>query len=184
MNYYFLVASLPALDLEEEPPFAVETFHAMCAEHLSERDMAVLDALLADRQNGDPPVLVREWRNRETRIRNALVAVRAARFKVAPAPHLRPQEGISLLVESRVNDLQSRPTPLARELDLDRLRWQEAEEFAGFDPFSIRAVMAYAVKLRLAGRWAAMDADAGTAQLDQLVNREPGAAPEAREQSA
>ena len=173
MNYYFLVANLPELALDGDLPFSTETFRAMCAEHLSPRDLSVLDALLKDEAAEHAPALVREWRNRDTRIRNATTALRAARLKMDAAPHIRPQTGISFFVENAVNDAQSRATPLAREMALDRLRWQEAEELAGLDPFSLRAILSYAVKLRLATRWDSMNKDVGISKLNEIINRPP-----------
>jgi hypothetical protein len=174
MNYYFLAASLPPLSLEEEPPLSVEAFLAICDVHLAPQDRATLDALLADEQKTSAPALVREWRNRETRIRNSVVAARAARLEVEAGPHLRPQDGISLYIEDAVHKALSRQTPLARELALDELRWDEADEFAGHNPFALRAILSYAVKLRVAWRWAAMDEDAGTTTLNEIINRPTG----------
>jgi len=183
MNYYFLAASLPSLSLEEEPPLSIEAFRITCGQHLSGRDNAVLNALLADKRQKSEPALACEWHNRETRIRNAVVAARAARLKAEAGPHLRPQAGISLFVENAVQDALSRPTPLTRDMALDHLRWREADEFAGHDPFALRAILSYAVKLRLAWRWAAMDKDAGIVKLNELINQPPGT-DEAQEETA
>ena len=65
--------------------------------------------------------------------------------------------------------------PLAREESLDRFRWDTLEEMCGYDLFSIRAILAHALKIQIANRWATMDEESGIAAADSLVNRDPDA---------
>jgi len=61
--------------------------------------------------------------------------------------------------------------PLERELLLDSLRWTLLEELAAFPPFGFQAVLAYALKLRLAEKWAAMDEAEGLRIAAGLADR-------------
>ena len=181
MNYYYLVASLPSLGMDEAPPLSIAEFRELCAEHLTPRDLRVLDTVLDENEPADGTGFLREWRQRETRLRNAVVHFRAARLQTEAGPHLRSQKGVSLFTEQRVHDALSRPSPLERERGLDELRWMNAEDLAGRNPFSIRTVLSYAVRLQLAHRWTGMDPQKGAARRDALVSRAPGAEPVADE---
>ena len=76
-------------------------------------------------------------------------------------------------MEKMAGEALSRHTPLDRERALDTLRWQRLEELAGYDPFSARPVLAYALKLQLVERWAELEEDAGMARLEEVVSRPP-----------
>jgi len=173
VGYYFFAASLPSLSIETPPPLSFERFLALCTEHLSSSDRAALDDMLQGRGAASAFGFVRAWANKETQIRNAVVRHRATRARQDAAPHLRPQKGVDLFVEKRVSDAFARPSPAERELALDRLRWTVLDELAGFDPFTGPAILSYALKLKLAGRWAAMDPEKGRTAAEQMVNRSP-----------
>ena len=178
MKYYYLAASLPMLSMDASPPISLDTFRALCAEHLSAHDYRALEALLAGA--ADPHAFVGDWNRVETALRNACVRERAGRLKRDPVPFLRREADLDTAMARHVAAAFARRTPLEREHALDRLRWDLAEELAGFDPFSSRALLAYALQLRLAERWARMDPGAGDKTLESLVNREP----EAQEKAA
>ena len=78
-------------------------------------------------------------------------------------------------------DAFAKGDPLARETELDRCRWNAAAALAGDDPFGPGAVLAFALQLQIAERWAGMTPAAGTARLNALIreNAEPEAAPAA-----
>ena len=63
----------------------------------------------------------------------------------------------------------TRHTPIEREMELDRFRWKIVDEVAGHDPFQLSGLLAYALKLRLAERWAQMDETRGRAKLEELL---------------
>ena len=50
--------------------------------------------------------------------------------------------------------------PLERELALDRHRWALLDEMAAAPPFGVQAVFAYALKLRIVEKWAALSDEA------------------------
>lgn len=176
--YYYLMASVPMLSLGETPAISSEDFRRACAEHLTQRDMAALDAL---GQEPPAPGIGREWHASETRIRNAAARLRAARLKRDAAQYTREQVGVDLAAEEAVGDAFARPNPMERERAIDRLRWQQIETLTGYDPFSSDAVLAYALKLRLAERWARLEDEAGLERADRMVENEPEGDEEARD---
>jgi len=172
MNYYYFVASLPMLSLTTPPPFSMERFLDLCDDQLSAPDRAAMDDLLAGptASTGSHP-FVRKWRNGEVQLRNTVAQARAAREKRDATPFLREHEGYDLMIDEGVSDAFSQEDPLSRELTLDRLRWQLAGDAVGGNLFSESAVFAYALRLSLAARWAALDDEQGAELVNGIVNR-------------
>ena len=168
MKYTYLAASLPTLVFGAPPPFGVAEFRAKCEGVLSRADLAALDALLA----GAPAPgvgFVAEWQARETQLRNGVVRARAAHLGVEARPYLRDHAGWDMTVAKAVTDAFAKPNPLDREQELDRCRWRMAEDLARFEPFGLAAVLAFAVKLGIAERWAGLVEDAGVKRVEDFV---------------
>lgn len=176
MNYYYLVASLPTLSLEAPPPMSGAAFRRLCAEHLTPGDLAALDELDGPLAAAARRPFVAAWRRSEAALRAAAVRARAARLHRDPATELPTGIVGGMEEEKAVSDAFSRNDPLERELALDRFRWRRIEELAGIAPFAGATLLAYALKLRLVERWAAMSAERGAGSLDALVNAPPRAA--------
>jgi len=168
MNLYYLIASLPALEMEHAPALAPDAFAALCREHLAPAE-AEAAAALAEGRDSDHPY-ARAWRNTETLLRNAAARQRALRRGADAALHQRPASGCDLRLERAVEEAFQAPDPLQRERRLDTLRWRLAEELQGLDPLGVRVVLAYALKLRFAGRWAGRTPEAGRAAAAALTD--------------
>lgn len=175
MNYYYFAATLPLLSMEEPPPFTPAQFQQRCREHLNAADQAALEALL----NPELPTgntVVQRWRDIDVQIRNAVAHARGIRLGRDASPYLRPTSDLSHGIAKACADALLRHNPLERERALDRLRWHQAEELAGSDAFSIRALLAYAVKLGLAHRWSEMSEEKGREKLESLARQSPAGA--------
>jgi hypothetical protein len=168
-NYYYLVAGLPMLALGRPPSIASAGFRQACREQLAPDDFEVLADLLdaGGRRTSHP--FARAWRERDTRLRNAVARARAGRLNREAGPHLRPAEGFDTYTERAVAEAFARATPAERELDLDRFRWSVLDELAGFNPFALAGVLAYGLKLRLAERWSGLEAARGRAAVERAV---------------
>lgn len=166
-KYWYLVSSLPMLRLGEKPPMDAAAFRAACAMHLSDVEMAAADAVL---ENREPPAGAASnlW-NSEVQLRDAIVRVRAKNRGTDAARFLRPHAGFSVSVEKMVTDAFTRLNPLEQEMELDRARWVLADELAQTDPFGLPGVLAFAVKVRLAGRWASMNEETGRKNIEGLI---------------
>lgn len=176
----YLAASLPALVFGAPPPFGVEAFRQSCEAVLTPDDRAVLDAVLADRPAAGS-AFSDGWLARDTQLRNAVVRARAAHLGVDARPFLRDHAGWDASVAAAVTDAFAKPNPIEREMALDRIRWHVADDLAKFEPFSLSAVLAFAVKLRIAERWAALDEAKGRERVEAFV---AGAGPAAEADDA
>ena len=176
-SYYYLVASLPTLLLEEEPPITTAEFLESCGRWLNPgevRDMrGILEDAFSANENvsGEAPCVSR-WREHETQIRNAVAKLRAPKTRTDAEPFMRPCRGISLFIDKAVAEAMSRPNPLERELALDQLRWKLAEDLALFEPFGLAAVAAYAVKLKLVERWSVLDKEKALAVVEDFLSKQ------------
>jgi hypothetical protein len=174
MNYYFLVASLPSLSLQEAPPLSLQSFVTLCGEHLTKHDFRAMLALINDKPEDSDNGFVRNWNRKETMFRNAIARIRAARLKKDPSQHLREHTGYDSYFEKAASDAFSKSTPAERELALDKFLWQQIDEQEGYTFASSSAVMGYALKLRMAERWAGVDTDTGNRKAAELIARSPG----------
>jgi len=168
VNHWYLVASLPYLRFGEKPPLNRDAFLAACAGWLAEEDAAVLQAAFDNRCSPDSEV-ARRWWNGEVELRNAVVRVRAKNRNTDAGRFIQPHEGFSVSIEKAVTDAFARANPLEQEIELDRARWAQADELALSAPFGFAGVFAFALKLRIAERWAGLDAAAGQSKVEEFV---------------
>jgi len=169
-NYYYFAATFPALSMDTAPEWTLDQFAMRCRDHLAPDDLLALDEFLNESTSPRHPFL-QSWQVAETCLRNAIVKARAERLRSNPAQYAQPQQGIDLQMAEVVADAFDHPSPLERELILNRYRWQKADELAGYNTFSISAVLAYAIKLRLAEQWSKMSEAEGSKKIKELVEQ-------------
>ncbi|MGE4488774.1 MAG: hypothetical protein AB7E95_04420 [Kiritimatiellales bacterium] len=168
-KYWYLVASLPMLHLGEKPPMDAAAFRAACAGHLSDDETAAVNAAL---ENREPPAgAAVDWWNSEVQLRDASIRIRAKNRGTDPGRFLRPYTGFSASIEKAVTDAFTRQNPLEQQMELDRARWMLSDEMALNDPFGFPGVLAFAVKVRLAERWAGLGDEAGLAKVEELIDQ-------------
>lgn len=170
MSYFYLVASLPSLSMDEPPPCSVEDFLFQCQGVLEQQEFEDLAVIL----NGDPAdtssPATRAWKDADTQLRNQCAANRASAYGVDPRTVQRDHAGYDTTIERMVSDAFSRENPLEKERILDRCRWQLAEDLALREPFGFAPVVAHGIKLQLAVRWSAMTDVSGEATMDKLIS--------------
>ena len=170
-GYTYLVASLPALSLEAPPPFSPEEFRFRCQGVLSDEDLAELDRLLAGQAESGRTEFAQAWAAADAQVRNAAARARSAKRGIEAKGYLHSHPGYAVWLDKDVADALAKANPLARELGLDGARWKFVEELALADAFGLPAVLAFAVKLMLAARWAALNEEAGRRRLEELVSQ-------------
>lgn len=170
MNHWYLVSSLPYLRFGEKPAVSRVAFLSVCAGWLSETETDVLQAVLDNRA----PAAGRAaqcWWNSEVQLRDAVVRVRAKNRGADAGRFVQPHDGFSVSIEKAVTDAFTRANPLEQEAELDRARWTMADELALTEPFGFAGILAFAVKLRIAERWAGLDAAAGQSKVEELIEQ-------------
>ncbi len=178
MSYYYLISSFPGISLDSKPMITLDAFRRSCGGQLSSADQEALDAILSPEiPEGDSPShpFVLQWFARETQLRNAAARQRAAKQQTDAGDFVRIHSGFDVALEESVDNAFAQPTPLAREQALDRARWNVLDELVGPHLFSAAAVLAYALKLQIAERWASRDETLGQARISEALvsgNRE------------
>ena len=167
MSVIYLLSSLPLLRFDAPPALAPAAFLSACHDQLGTADAAAAEALLTGTACDHP--FVAAWRDRDTILRNAVARQRARQAGSDASRWLRSAQGCDTLIESLVEDAFDEPDPLRREKALDKIRWRVAEELQGPDPLDVRGVFAYAVKLALLARWAALTPEQGQTAFDRLT---------------
>jgi hypothetical protein len=169
--YPYLVSSLPTLALTSPLPFSPDEFRFHCQGVLSQTDLAELDLLLAGRSAEGRTVFSRTWAGGDAQIRNTAAKARGAKLGVEAKPFLHSHPGYAVWLDKEVSEALAKASPLDREMGLDGARWKFVEDLARADASGLPAVLAFAVKLMLVARWAAMKEEAGRERLEQLVSQ-------------
>ena len=167
-EHIYLVSTLPYLRFGDKPSMNADAFRAACVGWLSDAELAQVDAALEDREPAMTGCAAAWW-NSEVQLRDAVVRVRAKNRGTDASPFIKPYDGFSATIEKMVTDAFTRPDPLEQEMELDRARWTLVEELAVAAPFGFEAVLAFAVKVRIAERWAAQDEEVGKENVEKLI---------------
>lgn len=165
--YWYFVSSLPMVQFGEKPPMDAEAFGTACAQMLPEEERVAIEAVLEGRE--PPRGAATGWWDEEVQLRNATARIRAKARGMDPSGAVRPHGGFRVQIETLVADAYTRGTPLEREQALDRIRWMLAEERAQHARFGFPALLAYAVQVRIAQRWAALEEEGGRVRVDEYV---------------
>ena len=167
MAHWYLVSSLPYLYFGEKPEMDIAAFRMACVGHVSVNECLSIEAIL---DNREPPAGVASaWWNREVQLRNAIVRIRAKKRHVNAGHWLRPYTGFSGIIEEMVTDAFTRPNPLEQEMELDHIRWILADELALTDSFGFPAVLAFAIKVRIAEYWANLTDKVGRNRVKEFI---------------
>ena len=168
MSLYYLISSLPLLEFDQPPQITADAFLKACREQVGGATADAVEALMSGAPSGHP--FVKAWRGKDTLLRNAVARARARGAGVDPERWLRPvQEAPDAYLERLVEDAFLQPDPFRMERMLDKARWAILEEMQGLNLMDAKAVLAYAVKLSLAWRWANLDAGRGQEAFGRLT---------------
>ncbi len=160
MEYVYLVASLPALELTTAPRITSAELLASSAGRPAAGSLGGSPRDLEDRPHDVRAPELAPYLDADTQLRNARgPSARGARRRRVRRAALHPADGFDArcaAVAARAMELDD---PLERELVLDRLRWTLLDELAvSAGRSASRRCFAYGLKLRLVEKWAAMRA--------------------------
>ena len=203
-NFEYIIASLPFLtiDYKYEDGHKWESVIEEIKENLSEKDTAVLDALLAGFEeknlNADfyakalshPVKFIREYFRYDLNLRNAKVSYinnalgREAGLDIMDGKGGETDEGLDIdgyrfrggefTEEATVQLALAQESLLEREKALDDVCWEKVSELETFHYFDLTAVLAYVAKLHIVNRWLALDESKGRELFRQLVREVKG----------
>jgi hypothetical protein len=179
-QYYYTVASLPALKLEEQPFLSRDGFLELCAVEMSDDDMRYVesarirlegeDASIAGRSPTDPAGTASEW-NRSLREFQQQAAIMRAQNLGWEAERLPRPDVQDATIPERLRQILNEENPLKRELGVLRWLWGEAEALEPGHHFDRERLFLYHLKLQIALRRTDItDGEAGNDEFDRQYN--------------
>ncbi|MBQ7208585.1 MAG: DUF2764 family protein [Lentisphaeria bacterium] len=181
MQYYFLVASLPHLEIGGAAPLTTAALDEMLAETLPESRLRAIQAYAG---GGAFPATCRVYREMavfETYLRTRIAQKRAERAGISfspPDPEVYFGE-----VDYGLSQASSCANPLEREFLVDRLRWARLDELALGHDFDFDALCIYRTKLVIINKYNDFQKEAGTVNFSAALERISGAADKAAKES-
>jgi len=170
VSYYYLVAGLPLLSLDQPVPFTPDEYFLSCEHLLSDSDRTDMQHILEGHPERCRNRLVKEWVARDTQLRSAIARARAARKRVEAYPYIREFSGYDAYSEKVAAEAMSEPNPLAREMNIDRFRWRLLDELSLADPFGAFTLFAFVIKLQMSAQWQKRTKDRGRDRVDELIH--------------
>ncbi|MBI9105522.1 MAG: DUF2764 family protein [Spirochaetales bacterium] len=169
-QYYYTVASLPTVQLEQEPPITIEYFLDACSYTIKEKDFHILQmaTILPEGKPSHPAIA--SWYAWEMTLRNELVKMRALNTGFDAAQYLREGDNVSGPFDA-AREAVSSANPALGEDVLDRARWRYLEEMQMGHIFDMTALIVYYLKLQIAQRRKVMTVEKGTRIYKDLYNR-------------
>ena len=171
--YYFLVASLPQLELNAPAPLTAEELDGILQENLDERAQRTVFAYPGKGQYPAVHSVYSQMALFEEYLRNRIAHKRADRAGI----HFEsrdPEEYFSE-VDYGLAHAAGCTDPLEREKLVDKLRWERLEELSLGHDFDLDALIIYRCKLFIVNKYADFQAETGTvrftAALEQIINR-------------
>jgi hypothetical protein len=160
------------LFLESERPPALDSFIALCGEHLSSRDFLIVEsASISDLAPRTPSCAVLDrWRSWETALRNELVKLRAKARGLDPEHHLR--EGTEIVsVADAARGAFAQELPQTAEQELNRARWGFLDELEEGHYFDLQKVVVYHLRLQILHRKGLFEVASGTAAFEGIYRQ-------------
>lgn len=168
--YYYILASLPALQFGEAPPLSTAAVLAVCSDWLPASELTRLRHALTPMPSDAPRDAVgRAWQAWQTALRNALAVARASRRGSDAAPYLRSDDLPDPVLRAQIQECVKADDPLHAERTLDRLRWDFLDNLAGIHMFDYHTMVCYLLKLQILERWHALTREQGMAAFNALM---------------
>ena len=169
-QYYYTVASLPTVLLDQDPPITSEYFLDTCRYTISEKDYQILQSarLLPEEVTGHPAL--EQWNAWETALRNELAKLRAANTGMDAEPYLREGGNGSGSFET-AREAAGAANPAAGEDVLDMARWRYLDDMGTGHIFDMTALIIYYLKLQIAERRVVRTPEAGKVNYQEIYDR-------------
>ena len=181
-NYVYIVASLPELALNfDEDRFSYEDTKAHFIELLSEKDRKLVELLERgfDEANlgqefyaeaaKSKNVFLREYFDFDARLRNMQAGFLAQRLNRDAGTYLVEMPEADFEESKQIQAVFESTDFVAREQQIDQLKWNKATEIDMMDYFNMNAILAYLVKAKMVQRWVELDRDKGEEMFRRLV---------------
>ena len=189
-NYHYIIAGLPELFLNaENKGFQYEQFRTPIVEQLSQRDLKLVElleeGLNADNLSEEFYAKVFSSKRGENRFPRFLFAMDLA-IRERIVEFVSPQNAEQYLVKhsqveepseefkAQLNSTLAMTNIIEREFSLDRLKWEEINNYLTFEYFTINNILAILAKAKIIDRWSNLDRAAGMELFRKFVDEVRG----------
>ena len=174
MKQYYLVAQLPSFVVSDDRtplPITEAHFTELCSRFLAKDEQRILEGLSLEPPRDEARTgskLVDAWYVHERSLRVALAQIRALNMKKK-----FDAGGLSLFPDAvqAARTAAGMDSPLAAEQFLNQYRVRVIEGITPLDGFSVDAVFAYGIRLKLAARMKKFSAETGMASYHKIYDR-------------
>lgn len=181
-NYVYIVAGLPELTLSfENSDFSYDKVKEYFYTLLSEKDRAVIDFMeegfneetlgeaFYDKALSHSNHFIREYFCFDMHVRNMKVEYLSKRLEKNPEQYLVKSDGSDFEEKKQVEAIFENPDFVAREQQMDKLRWTKVSEIVQMDYFTLSTILAFLVKAKFVQRWSILDKKKGEEMFAKLV---------------
>lgn len=170
-SYYYLVASLPMLRFDEDPPITRDQFLQSCHAELPSDEYTIIEQLSSGQVVHLPKTsgYLNTYQEIQRKVLESLHRNRARKLS-----RTEPSESENALSDVMIEDLVKQAMqaehPLAAELLLMRFFWDTADSLKQMRIFSIEVLYAYAIQLALLERKSLFTPLEGNAEFKRLFS--------------
>ncbi len=187
-NYEYIISSLPAISLDWKfgEGTSFDTYVGWIKSQLCGSDIKVVDRLLDGFKDEnltkefyeaalkDSDRFLKEYFTFDLNVRNGKARFLNKAFE-------RPLDQDTIKLETgefaegqRLEEALNAPDLLSRERGLDSLMWDKINEITTFNYFDLDAILGFIARLRIIGRWFALDEKTGREMFIRLVDEVRG----------
>ena len=177
-QYYYAVATLPSLSLEETSYVSIEGFLEFMSEQLTESDFSAVSRANLDppEEFGDMPAAYVAFARFVVALRNVISKERAANLGWELEEHLRlDDQGETGMTEPdpmiRGREALNADNPLRAEEALIRAEWDLLDQLEVGRFFNVEKLIIYYLRLQLCERYGNMTIERGMDAYDEQYSR-------------
>ena len=181
--YFYLVSSLPHLELGQTPPMSSEEFLEHCRDWMTAAAWNALHGVSLLPREHPCCNAERQWHHWETYLRNAVAGERGNALGVDEKQWQRYEADVFPGMGGEIDECIAAAEPVECEKMLDQLRWRFLDGLIVGHEFDMDRLVVYRLQLLIAEKWAAFSEEAGRACLEDLERALYQQAEENRQQS-
>lgn len=186
-NYVYIVAGLPELVISYDGSnFNYAEVKAQILELLSESDQRLvalleegfdentLGAGFYEKAAKSKNEFIRAYFDFDARLRNMKVSYLAKRLGKNGDDYQVELPEADFEEEAQIRAILENTDFVAREQQMDELKWEKASDIARLDYFNMNTILAFLVKAKAVQRWAELDLKKGEEMFQKLVTEVRG----------
>jgi len=143
-EYYYFVASLPAISFDSKSSMSIEDFLESCDELLTLKDSLLVRELLEGSENINSNVEACElWTRFDNALKNQMACCRAKRIGRDPYDYIRGEKSDDIELEKLTDEALKIENLLEAEKLVDKKKWEYLDEIELSHHFEIANIIIY-----------------------------------------